>query len=479
MSSKRRHQTVPSGDGDTCPSGAIGSNLPLPETETIPVLGGTRDNWGPGTDSIEFSLADIAGLRRCVLHVIAGPDAGTFFVPQGDRVTIGSHPSNELVLTDSTVSRTHCEIELCDGLAVVRDLSSRNGTRVDGVHIETARLTKTSILGIGHTTLRVEIGSRQLPGTMSSRERFGQAVGRSPAMRSVFSCLEQVATSDATVLLCGETGTGKDVLAESIHQHSARARGPFLVVDCAALPGTLLASELFGHVKGSFTGADRHRVGAAEAASGGTLFLDEIGELDVDVQPKLLRLLQRREVIRVGETRPVPVDVRVIAATSRKLREEVTAGRFRSDLYYRLAVVEVNVPPLRERKEDIPLLVRALLESAGASPDAADKLTTGVMLERMSCHDWPGNVRELRNYVQRCLAMTEVPALGEEHDIQLPSIDASLPLREARERWQKWFERRYLEQLLSRHRDNVSGAARAAGVDRVYLHRLLRRAGLR
>jgi two-component system, NtrC family, response regulator GlrR len=300
----------------------------------------------------------------------------------------------------------------------------------------------------------------------------------------VFAVLARAAGSDITVLLRGETGTGKDQAAESLHRMSARRDQPFVVVDCGGLPARLLGSELFGHARGAFTGADRARVGAAEAAHRGTLFLDEIGELDLDLQPVLLRLLERREVTRVGETRPVPVDVRVIAATSRNLRREVNAGRFRSDLYYRLAVMEVVLPPLRERLDDLPLLLASLLDRAGAAdhPGAA-ALRTPEFAARLARHDWPGNVRELRNYVESCLALADrapPPGTGGESTRNaMPAIDLSMPFRAARDRWLRWFERRYLEELLAGAGDNVSAAARAAGVDRVYFHRLLRRVGLR
>jgi len=300
-------------------------------------------------------------------------------------------------------------------------------------------------------------------------------------MSALFATLERAAACDSTVLLQGETGTGKDVAAGSIHQESARRDGPFVVVDCGSIAPNLIESELFGHVRGAFTGATTDRAGALEAANGGTLFLDEIGELPLDLQPKLLRVLERREVKRIGGTEVCSVDVRIIAATNRNLRAEVNAGRFRADLYYRLAVLDIQLPPLREREEDLAALVGHMLEQLGVTDDPrAAPLRSPELLATLAQHPWPGNVRELRNYVERCIAFeTQMP-------LQTPSVtdpmlllDPRQPLRIARDRWTRFMERAYLQRLLELHGDNVAAAARAAGVDRVHLHRLLARCGLR
>jgi DNA-binding NtrC family response regulator len=422
------------------------------------------------------------------LRVLEGPDAGATWTARAERAVIGSHESADLVLHDRTVSRFHCELSVEDGRVAVRDLESRNGTVIDGVSVMQAWLRSGSTLTLGHSRLRFELGDEPIEVALAESDRFGSLVGRSVAMRAVFARLEKAAASDATVLLEGETGTGKEAAAESIHEAGARKGKPFVVVDCGAIPPQLLESELFGHEKGSFTGATASREGAFEAAGGGTLFLDEIGELSPDLQPKLLRVLERREIKRIGNPRWQPVDVRVIAATNRNLRSEVNAGRFRSDLYYRLAVVVIRLPPLRERREDIQILVEHLLGASGAaSLPEADLLRSDAVRAELAAHPWPGNVRELRNYVERCLALREPLPVDQQGASEpsppprpgIPAGTAPNDLKAARESWTREFERRFLEDLLARHGNNVSAAARAAGVDRKYFYRLLWRNGLR
>jgi DNA-binding NtrC family response regulator len=282
------------------------------------------------------------------------------------------------------------------------------------------------------------------------------------------------------VLLEGETGTGKEAAALAIHQEGERAEQPFVVVDCGALPHNLLESELFGHEQGAFTGATSAREGAFEAAEGGTVFLDEIGELAIDLQPKLLRVIERREVKRLGSSKYRPVDVRIIAATHRDLRAMVNERELRSDLFYRLAVLIIRLPALRERREDVPLISEKLLEELGVEgPDAA-LLRDPAFLAELARHEWPGNVRELRNHLERCLVMQEQtrPAGGGEPREDL-TLELDRPLKEAREAWSRAFERRYLTRLLERAGGNVSAAARVAQVDRMYLYRLLWRHGLK
>ena len=320
----------------------------------------------------------------------------------------------------------------------------------------------------------------------SDRERFGRMVGRSNAMQSVFDVLGKASYSDATILLEGETGTGKEVSAEAIHRGSRRRDKPFLVVDCGAMPPQLLESELFGHERGAFTGAVAARQGVFEAASGGTVFLDEIGELSIELQPKLLRVLERREVRRVGTNNYVPVNVRLIAATNRSLRDQVAASKFRSDLYYRLAVVEVKLPPLRERAADLPLLVEHVIRNLGPMDDQTARVVRSEeFLGALAHHSWPGNIRELRNDLERCVALRDFapPKSFDAPPVNATSPESAVnvgqPLREAREGWVSSFEKRYLEELLRVHENRVSAAARAAGVDRIYFYRLLWKHGLR
>jgi two-component system response regulator GlrR len=312
------------------------------------------------------------------------------------------------------------------------------------------------------------------------RESFGGMRGRSRAMRDVFSLLERATRGEVTVLLSGETGTGKDLAATAIHREGRRADRPFVVVDCGSIPGPLLESELFGHERGAFTGADRSRIGAFEAASGGTVFLDEIGELALELQPKLLRVLEDRSVQRLGSTARIPIDVVVIAATNRNLLAEVKATRFRADLYYRLAVLEVTMPPLRARPEDLADLVDAILEHLGADPEASAALRTDELIASLASHAWPGNARELRNYLERCLAMGQaLPIVSTISDITPPLLDVGQPFKTERERWLRYFERSYLQEQLRLHDNNVSAVARASGVDRIHLYRMLSRCGLR
>ncbi len=422
-------------------------------------------------------------LHGCSMVVVEGPAVGQSFSLSAAQSSIGTHASNDVVLEDPTVSRFHCELRITAGNAWLVDLGSKNGTVVDGVRVREAELKQGSLVRLGHSVLRYQLGAERVPVSLSPRTEFGAVVGRSPTMRALFELLERAAPTDATILLEGETGTGKGVIAESIHEQSPRRGQPFLVVDCGALPANLLESELFGHERGAFTGAVARRVGAFEAASGGTIFLDEIGELPLELQPKLLRVLEERQIRRLGSNLVQAVDARVVAATNRDLRSEVNEGRFRSDLYFRLALIRVRVPALREHVEDIPLLVERLLQtSRNSSVSSAKALRAPDFLAGLQRNSWPGNVRELRNHLESCLVLGQVvPASGvAEPPRELAQVeDGCLGYHEARLKSQVAWEGRYLRALLAAHDDNVDRAAQTAGISRAYLYRLISRHGIR
>jgi DNA-binding NtrC family response regulator len=438
------------------------------------------DEAPAATEQLVTLAADARTVRRFVLELLT--DSPRRYESSADRASIGSHESNDVVIDDPSVSRFHCEVLVDAGGVRVRDLDSKNGTIVDGMRVVEAWLRPGAILRLGRSSLRFGLAGESNRLTLSSRTSFGALVGQSASMRAAFALLERAAASDATVLIEGETGTGKEGAAQSLHDEGARAGAPFLVIDCSAVPANLLESELFGHERGAFTGAVTRRVGIFEGARGGTVFLDEIGELPLELQPKLLRVLEKREIRRVGANTTTPVDVRVVAATNRDLRAEVNAGRFRSDLYFRLAVVRVALPPLRQRPEDVPLLVMRFLDGLRATP-AQRALFSPELLNELARGAWPGNVRELRNYVERCLVLQDAPAPGEIAGSDAPAlalgeVSVDVPWATARERAIAAFERRYLEALLARHDGHVGRAAEGAGMNKVYLYRLLHRHGL-
>ena len=422
-------------------------------------------------------------LRRARLVVKRGPDKGRELLLEKPRVRVGTAPDCELQLTDEAVSRYHLELRATDRGFVLRDLESTNGTRVGGLQLVEALLDAPVVLELGETRLQISPAEGSIEIPLSARGSLGGLLARSRAMRQVFAILERVAPSRSTVLLEGESGTGKEVAAHAIHQLSPRNDGPFVVVDCGAIPPTLIESELFGHERGAFTGADRAREGALEEADGGTVFLDEVGELPLELQPRLLRFLEGQEVKRVGSTQHRKVDVRIVAATNRSLETEASEGRFRQDLFYRLSVVRVELPPLRERPEDVVLLARHFAEAVAEDPRT---VVTPEIEGLLLSHTWPGNVRELRNVVERIAVVPELATeLLQESAAQSvarpPSIGplVGLSFHEGRRRWQDIFERQYLAAQLARAGGVVTRAAESADLPRQTFHRLLRQHGLK
>jgi transcriptional regulator with GAF, ATPase, and Fis domain len=440
---------------------------------------------GPSTDIADGRSPSLPEKLR--LLVISGPDQGKQLVLERGTYLVGKAPGCDLVLTDGAISRQHLEVQVRESGVLVRDLGSTNGSFFGGARFSEVTLFPGAVITIGATEVKLATVERSQPLMPSASERFGQLLGPSLRMREVFAVLELVAQSDVAVLIEGETGTGKELCAEAIRAAGPRARAPFVVCDLAGVSRSLIESELFGHVRGAFTGADRDREGAFALAHGGTIFIDEIGELELDMQPRLLRALEQRKIKPVGAGNYRDVDVRVIAATNRDLREEVKAGRFRDDLYHRLAVVRVTLPPLRERKEDIPALVSHFLE--GKEVEVPPE-TMGLFTE----YDWPGNVRELKNVIDRGLSLMGqnrvlLPSLlgleahagyegrggaGGVANVAWPTV-GNEGFREAKERLIASWERDYVTQLLRRAGGNVSKAAREGGLDRVYLHRLIKK----
>jgi transcriptional regulator with GAF, ATPase, and Fis domain len=408
-----------------------------------------------------------------------------------DRLRIGKAPENDLVLSDDTVSRQHCELERRSQGVMVRDLGSTNHTRVGRTAVREAVVESGATISVGGVDLSVRVEPRQAVVLPSESQHFGEALGHSIAMRTIFGLLERIAPTDASVLLEGETGTGKDVLARSIHQESQRREKPFVVVDCGAVSYSLLESELFGHERGAFTGAVASRQGAFELAGGGTVFLDEVGELPLDVQPKLLRVLESGEFRRVGGNKTLHAEARIVAATKRDLKAEVERGKFREDLYFRLAVVPVTVPPLRSRREDIASLIERFIELARKrDPSSSGIALSAATVGALTAHDWPGNVRELRNVLDRAIYIAtaggerevrifDLPASSGTQTSAAPNFQAGQTYREVREQFETDFERRYVAWLLDRHAGNISAAAREVRMDRKHLYDLARRHGLR
>jgi transcriptional regulator with GAF, ATPase, and Fis domain len=440
---------------------------------------------GPTHTEIDQRLPlNLSRLRRTA--TLSWTDArGAHSAPITATMVLGTADGVALQVTDAKVSRLHAEVELDDGGLWIRDLGSRNGTWVDGLRVERVRFEQDGRFRVGGLTVAVSFEAQPAKVPLWPQDRLGALLGRSEAMRELFMQLAKVAASDASVLIHGETGTGKELVAQELHAASKRASGPFVVVDCASLPETLLEAELFGHARGAFTGAVSARTGSIEAADGGTVFLDEVGELPLAMQPKLLRVLESHTVRRVGETEQRPVNVRFVSATHRDLEGLVAQGQFREDLFFRLAVLPLYVPPLRARPGDLPQLLEHFLAGRNAAP--LDQPT----LELLAAQRWPGNVRQLRSFAERVAALGLERALAMLKGTEAPqpaapsptstgplTVDASMPFKELRERWTEHLEREYLTALIAKVGRNAGTLADAAGLDRSYVNRLLRKHGL-
>ncbi|MFO0685095.1 MAG: sigma 54-interacting transcriptional regulator [Sandaracinus sp.] len=421
--------------------------------------------------------------RSLRARVTAGPAAGAETTVETLVFTVGTAEGNTLVLGDRTVSRYHLEVRRTPQGIEVTDLGSTNGTRIGPARLFGGRafVASGSELVLGDSTIVIEDGELTVT-RLAEVGRFGGLFGSSTAMRRLFAEMAPLAQSDVSALLLGESGTGKEVAARALHEQGPRASGPFVTVDATTLVPTLYASELYGHERGAFTGADRRHAGAFERAHGGTLFLDEVGELPAALQAGLLGVLERRSFRRVGGTTEIPVDVRVIAATHRDLRAAVNAGTFRLDLYYRLAVTTLEIPPLRDRTSDLPELIAHFLREAGHEGER-EALFPDDVLASLATHSWPGNVRELRNVVERTLAVGSPPPIAPASTSPAQADRwaqlGELRYRDARRAVLDEFERRYLERLLERTEGNVRAAAREADLDRTYLTDLLKRHGLK
>ncbi len=437
----------------------------------------------------EVLQAEIARFPRARLTVTKGPDKGLEVVLEGQSVVVGSDESCQLRLTDTSVSRRHFELSGGPGGYRLRDLRSTNGVRIEGVQVLDGKLVDKARLSVGRTELRFEPERTEVQWPLSPHERFGETLGRSLIMRRLFALLERAAPTESPVILEGGPGTGKEVLARSIHDKSARREEPFVVVDLGASSEPLMDSDLFGHDVSSARPAARP--GAFEEAEGGTLYLDEISELTNGLQAKLLRALETKEIKRPGVGGTAKVDVRVVASTQKDLEAEVKAGRFREDLYFKLSVFRVRVPPLRERPEDVPQLVRHFESKNQGGAALSDE-----MLDMLSRHDWPGNVRELRNVLERLAAFPDLGAgaiaraLGKNLDAsndeasgaklraEMSNQLLSLPYHEAKDRVLESFEKTYLLEHLKAANGVVTRAAQRAGLPRQSVHRMLRRLGI-
>ena len=452
---------------------------------------------GAHTKVVKFDeMPTTLTLRKCRLVLVEGTNKGQELILDRALIKIGSKSDSDFRVEDETVSRVHCEIinrmQKDQQNFVLVDNQSTNGTFLNGTRIIEAFLTPGAVIKIGKTEIKFHPVDEKIEIYPSKKTKFGNIIGQHLSMRRIYGVLEKISPTDVTIIIEGETGSGKEMVAESIHKNSNRAKGPFIVFDCSAVADNLIESELFGHEKGAFTGAVSSRQGAFELANGGTIFLDEIGELNLELQPKLLRALEQRTIKRVGGDKHSKVDVRVIVATNRNLETEVKENRFREDLYYRLSVVSIRLPPLRERREDIALLIDIFIHQHNQKVGEGERSIAGIDPEASSIlrnYSWPGNVRELKNAIERATAFCssgkiELQDLPENIRFKVSveggsiEIDNSLPFKEAKDKWVESFEKEYLIKLLKTNHLNISKAAKEAEIDRKSIQRLLKKYNL-
>jgi transcriptional regulator with GAF, ATPase, and Fis domain len=423
------------------------------------------------------------------LYVPGGPDKGKSTSVGSRSILVGADPTCQLVLVDRTVSRRHAEVRREGDFVIVKDLGSTNGTFYHDARVVEVSVPLGGEISFGKTRVKIVPEEVSVEARPHVSDRIGSLIGRDLRMREIFTLIEDIADTDVTVVIEGETGTGKELVAKAIHEHSRRKSRDLVVFDCTNQPKDLIESALFGHVKGAFTGATTQRVGAFGRADNGTIFLDELGEFGLDLQPKLLRVLESREIQKVGGDGYEAVNARVIAATNRNLRAEVRAGNFREDLYDRLAVVKITLPSLRDRPADLPLLVEHFMNLNGSTCTIDSGCFT-----RLAAYHWPGNVRELKNVVDRACALsrghTQVDLstfIQAEDLLDAPPppvvagpqpMDTDLSFKEAKGRVITEFETRYIEALLRQHNNNISVAAREAGIDRKHFKDLMRKHGI-
>ena len=453
-----------------------------PRTKFTSIHATMSSNVRGGTEAIPGVVTQTTALPKLV--AVGGPSAGRAFAVVRTSATVGRHPTNDFVIDDPRVSGAHLELTRVEDRVRARDVGSTNGTWLGAHRVLDVELAIGGELTIGDTLLRLDVDASAVAAPVLERESFGHFVGRSPAMRELFATLERISPKDLAVLIQGETGTGKEELARSIHSASPRMEKPFVVVDATALPEAIADAMLFGNEKAETGESTSVRIGLFESANGGTVFIDGVGDLSPTLQNKVLRLLERREIVRVGGEAPVPLDVRVLSSTRRDLRNAIDKDKFREDLYFRLAQVRVFVPPLRQRKEDLPLVCARLLARAGS-----DAMIDVEALEHLASMPWPGNVRELDNALQRASAIARggviqrADVAGEGEGFrgtagERAPLDLSGTFSEAKDRAIERFEKAYLTLLMRGSQGNLSAAARTADVARHHLRDLLKKRGL-